>query len=53
MPKTILKSRLRNNTHKPKIKQEFNITKSYLPPNLQSFQQKLLSGKGFFVYKRA
>ena len=28
MPRTITKSRLHSNDHKPKIKQEINITKS-------------------------
>ena len=51
MPKIILKSRLHSNKHKPKIKQEPNYTKSNLPPHLQSFKQKLLSGNGFLVYK--
>ena len=53
MPKTIIKSRLQSKKHKPKNKQEINITKSRLPPNLQSFKQELLSGNGFVVYKRA
>ena len=35
MPKTIIKSRLHSNKHKPKIKQEINNIKSTLPPNLQ------------------
>ena len=47
MPKTLIKSRLHPNKQKPKIKQAINNTKSYLPPNLQSFKQKLLSGSGF------
>ena len=51
MPKTLIKSRLHSNEHKPKIQQEPNNTKSYLPPNLQSFKQKLLSGSRFLVYK--
>ena len=51
MPKTLIKSRLHCNKHKPKIKQEINNTKSILPHHLQSFKQKLLSGNGFFVYK--
>ena len=50
MPKTLIKSRLHSNKHKPKIKQEQN-NKSNLPPNLQSFKQKLLSGDGFIEYK--
>ena len=51
MPKTLIKSRLHSNKHKPKIKQELNITKSNLPPHLQTFKQKLLSGDGFIKYK--
>ena len=51
MPKTIIKSRLHSNKHKPKINQEMSNTKSNLPPHLQSFNQKLLSGNGFFDYK--
>ena len=43
MPKTLIKSRLQSNKHKPKIKQEINNIKSNLPPHLQSFKQKLLS----------
>ena len=51
MPKTIIKSRLHSNKHKPKIKQVTNNTKSNLPPHLQTFKQKLLSGNGFVEYK--
>ena len=51
MPKTLIKSRLPSNKHKPKIKRELNKTKSYLPPILQAFEQKLFSGNGFLVYK--
>ena len=47
MPKTLKKSRLRSNKYKPKNKQEVNNTKSKLPPHLQTFKQKLLSGNGF------
>ena len=32
MPRTLLKSILHCNEHKPKIKQEINNTKSNLPP---------------------
>ena len=38
MPKTLIKSRLQPNKHKPNFKQEVNNTKSNLPPNLQSFK---------------
>ena len=51
MPRTLIKSRLHSNKHKPKIKREVNSTKSNLPPNLLSFKQKLLSGSGFVEYK--
>ena len=51
MPRTLIKSRLHSNKHKPKIKQEINNTKPTLPPNLQSFKQKIISGNGFVVYK--
>ena len=50
MPKTLIKSRLHSNKYKPKIKQEKNITKSNLPPHIQTFKQKLLSGNGFLKY---
>ena len=50
MPKILIKSRLHSNKKKSK-KQEVNYTKSNLPPNLQTFKQKLLSGNGFFEYK--
>ena len=51
MPKTLIKSRLHSDKQKPKIKQEVKITKSNLPPHLQKFKQKLLSGNCFVVYK--
>ena len=51
MPRTLIKSRLHSNKQKPKIKQEVNNTKSSLPPHIQTFKQKLLSGNGFVVYK--
>ena len=50
MPRTLMKSRLHSNKQKPKIKQEINNTKSNLPPHLQTFKQKLLSGNGFAKY---
>ena len=52
MPRTLLKSRLHSNKHKPKIKQEVKSNKSNIPPHLQSFRQKLLSGNGFVEYKQ-
>ena len=51
MPKTLTKSRLHSNKLKPIIKQEINNTKSNLPPHLQTFKQKLLSGNGFIKYR--
>ena len=50
MPKTLIKSRLHSNKLKPKIKQDNNNIKLNLPPNLQLFKQKLLSGNGFIKY---
>ena len=50
MPRTLIKSRLHSNKNKPKIKQEINKTQSNLPPSLQLFKQKLLSGSGFLKY---
>ena len=51
MPKTLLKD-YNLLKHNSKIKQEPNKTKPILPPNIQSFEQKLLSGKAFVEYKR-
>ena len=51
MSRTLIKSRLQTSEHNPKSKQKPNNTKSLLPPNLQSFQQKLLSGNGIVEYK--
>ena len=51
MPRTLIKSRLHSSEHKPKIKQEVNNSKSKLPPHLQSYKQKLLSGSGVVEYK--
>ena len=51
MPKTLIKSRLHSNKNKQKIKQDINNFKLSLPPNIQIFKQKLLSGNGFVVYK--
>ena len=51
MAKTLIKSRLQSNKLKPKIEQEKTNTKSNLPPHLQTFKQKLLSGNGFLEDK--
>ena len=51
MPRTLIKSRLHSNEHKPKIKQEPKKTQSNSAPNLQTFKQNLLSGSGFSKYK--
>ena len=50
MPKTLLLSRLHSSKHKPKIKHKPNKIQSNLPPNLQFFKQKLLSGISFVEY---
>ena len=51
MPMTLIKSRLHFNREKTKFKQEMNNIKSNLPPHLQSFKRKLLSGNGFIEYE--
>ena len=51
MPKTLIKSRLHSNKHKPKFKPELDNKKSNVPPQLQSFKQKLLSGNGFIKHQ--
>ena len=48
-----MKSRLHSNKQKLKIKPQLNNTQSNLPPNLQSFKQKLLSGNSLLVHNRA
>ena len=48
MPKTLIKSRLRTKKQNPKKKQELNSTKSSLPPNSQSFNQKTIIKIKFF-----
>ena len=48
MPRTLLKPRIvSDKKNKNKIRPELDNTKSLLPPNLQSFKQKVLSGNGF------
>ena len=47
----MIKSRLHSNKQKIKNKPDLNSTKSSLPPNLQAFKQKLLSGNGFIEHK--
>ena len=49
MPKTLKKSRLHSNKHKPEIKEEPNEIKSNSSQHLQTYKQKLLSGNGFSV----
>ena len=51
MPRTLLKPRIHPNKYKPKIKKKLNNNNSNLPPHLQTFKQKLLSGNGFVEYK--
>ena len=53
MPKKFIKKRLFPEKNKIKTKSEMNNTKSNLPPNLQTFKQKLLWGNGFIVYNWA
>ena len=43
MLETLMNSRLHSKKHKPNIKQEPKKLQSNLPPNLQTFKQKLLS----------
>ena len=50
MTKTLIKPRFfSNKQQKPKAQIENNSSK--IPPNLQSFKQKLIPGNGFLVYK--
>ena len=51
MTKTKLKPQIFRNTNRCKIKPEMDNSKSSLPPNLQTFKQKLLSRNGFLVFK--
>ena len=51
MPRTVKKSRLPSKKPKLKIKPELTDTEPKLPPNLQSFKHKLLSGNGFVEHK--
>ena len=47
MLRKLIKSRLHYDKQKVKIKCELYNTKSFLPPHIQSFKQKLLSENGF------
>ena len=49
MTKTSKKPRLFSNKLKQKLKPQIENTQPQLPPNLQSFKQKTLSGDGFLV----
>ena len=51
MTRTLIKSRLQSNKHKPKNKQEVKNSKSKLPSSIQTFKQKQSSGNGFVEYK--
>ena len=51
MTKTFLKPRLFYNKLKQKLKPQMENIQSQLPPNLQFFLQKLLSGDGFVKNK--
>ena len=46
MTKTLLQSRSFPNKNKTKINLELHNTKSNLPPNLKTFEQKIISGNG-------
>ena len=50
MTKIFIKSQYKN---KIKILSKLSVidNKNILPPNLQIFKQKLLSGNGFMIYK--
>ena len=50
MPKTLINARLHSKKHKRKIKQILDKTKSNLPPSLQTFREKILSGNAFVEY---
>ena len=45
MTKTLIKSRYKKPTFKPGVQKQND--KTTLPPNLQNFKNKLLSGNGF------
>ena len=49
MLKAIIKSQLQSNKPMPKPKFKIEYITSPLPPNLETFKQKLLSGSGFIV----
>ena len=52
MTKTLIKSRYKLiYKHKSQNQTSNQNTCSNLPPNLQCFKQKLLSGSGFITYK--
>ena len=48
MPKTLMKSRLHSNKHKPKIKQEIYNTKSNLLPHLQPLNKNYFQEMLFY-----
>ena len=51
MPKTLLKPRIFSNKFKQNPKPQIKNSTSTLPPNLQTYKQKLLSGNSFLIYK--
>ena len=53
MPKTLIKPRLHFNKNRQKPNLGLEDNQSRLPPNLQVFEQKFLSGNGFLIYNRA
>ena len=53
MTKTLIKPKSFSQKLKQKPKPQIEKNQSQLPPNLQSFNQKFLSGFCFLVYNRA
>ena len=51
MPKISIEIRLVHNERKIQLKAEVNNSKSALLPNLQSFQNQIITGNGFILYK--
>ena len=51
MKNTLVKPRLFSNNNKIDNIFELDNNKPTLPPNLQSFRPKVLSGKGYVEYK--
>ena len=52
MTKTLIKPRFFSNKIKQKFKPQIENFQPQIPPDLQSFKQKFLSGDGFLKYKQ-